>query len=729
MADFGSIRVLGDATVTRNIKVSGQIKSLLPSGTAPFVLVSNTLVTNLNSDLLDGQHGSYYLDWANLTGKPNYIINITPGVGLTISGTGGVGWTPTLSMGTPSTLTTSTTNSATGTTHTHQITTASANTASTIVARDGSGNFSAGTITAALSGNASTATKWETTRTITLTGGVTSSATNIDGSGNVSIATTLAAHAHGNITNAGYLGSTANLPIITGTGGILQAGSFGTTANTFCQGNDSRLSDARTPVAHAHGNITNGGAIGTTSGLMIQTTASGVLTTLAAGTTSQYLRGDGVWGTPPDLNYYPTTFTWTNGTTAGATGSLSGVGMSAVTFAALPSASATISGVVTTGDQTFAGNKIFSGYVDSRLGIAARSSATTDGIALQGTGGGTGTYTAILKPSTLTGDKIFYFPDATGTVALVRYNDAATALTGSASVPANGELLIGDGVDYTRATLTAGTNISITNAAGSITINSSLPSHTHGNIANNGTIGTNATPVGGDYLLISDVSNSNAIQRGTQLSGNTSQYLNGNGAWSTPTDTNYYPTTFAWTNGTTSGPTGSLTGTGMSAVSFGAIPAASGSASGIVTTDMQVFKGMKIFKMGDSYDGVTILGRNGGADGFTVTITPSVLTDDQVVTLPNATGIVALVPIRGTSVTVLTSAWVADTTYPDYGYRASIAISGVTNTMIPHVYFNYADSVSGIYSTFADTYNGGVYIYASEIPSATVTIPLIECVR
>ena len=42
----------------------------------------------------------------------------------------------------------------------------SANTASAIVARDGSGNFTAGTITAALSGNASTATTLQTARTI-----------------------------------------------------------------------------------------------------------------------------------------------------------------------------------------------------------------------------------------------------------------------------------------------------------------------------------------------------------------------------------------------------------------------------------------------------------------------------------------------------------------------------------------------------------------------------------
>ena len=61
------------------------------------------------------------------------------------------------------------------------------------------------------------------------------------------------------------------------------------------------------------------------------------------------------------------------------------------------------------------------------------------------------------------------------------------------------------------------------------------------------------------------------------------------------TDTNYYPTAFSWTGGTTAGPTGSLTGTGMSPVSFGAIPSASASASGIVTTAAQSFAGVKTF--------------------------------------------------------------------------------------------------------------------------------------
>lgn len=64
----------------------------------------------------------------------------------------------------------------------------------------------------------------------------------------LSDARTPTSHTHGNISNAGAIGTTSNLPVITGTSGVLQAGSFGTTANTFCQGNDSRLSDTRTPT-------------------------------------------------------------------------------------------------------------------------------------------------------------------------------------------------------------------------------------------------------------------------------------------------------------------------------------------------------------------------------------------------------------------------------------------------------------------------------------------------
>jgi len=95
-----------------------------------------------------------------------------------------------------------------------------------------------------------------------------------------------ASHAHGNITSSGAIGTTSGLPVVTTTSGVLTTGAFGTTSNTFCVGNDSRLSDARAPTSHSHGNLTNAGAIGSVSGLPVITGASGVLQAGSFGTTA-----------------------------------------------------------------------------------------------------------------------------------------------------------------------------------------------------------------------------------------------------------------------------------------------------------------------------------------------------------------------------------------------------------------------------------------------------------
>lgn len=81
--------------------------------------------------------------------------------------------------------------------------------------------------------------------------------------------------------------------------------------------------------------------------------------------------------------------------------------------------------------------------------------------------------------------------------------------------------------------------------------------------------------------------------------------------------------------------------------------------------------------------------------------------------------------------TVATSAWSANTTYSaqGYGFRASVPLSGVTADYIPDVTFAMADAVSGNLAPLADTYAGGIYIYAKEQPSATVNIASVVCTK
>ena len=66
-----------------------------------------------------------------------------------------------------------------------------ASTANAIVARDGSGNFNAGTITATLSGNATTATTLATGRTIAMTGDIAYTSPAFNGGANVTAAATI----------------------------------------------------------------------------------------------------------------------------------------------------------------------------------------------------------------------------------------------------------------------------------------------------------------------------------------------------------------------------------------------------------------------------------------------------------------------------------------------------------------------------------------------------------
>jgi hypothetical protein len=172
-----------------NIYTSGGVSantltSTVANGTSPLNVTSTTLVTNLNADLLDGQHGSYYSNFNNLTNIPSPVItgeltgDVTGSASVTLNslGNGVLNISTTIAsnsvaLGTDTTgqyattigvagtgLSATAPSVSDGTAYTITSNATPSNTTGTIVARDSSGNFSAGTISATFSGNGSSIT-------------------------------------------------------------------------------------------------------------------------------------------------------------------------------------------------------------------------------------------------------------------------------------------------------------------------------------------------------------------------------------------------------------------------------------------------------------------------------------------------------------------------------------------------------------------------------------------
>ena len=167
---------------------------------------------------------------------------------------------------------------------------------------------------------------------------------------------------------------------------------------------------------------------------------------------------------------------------AGATGNLGAQGIQGLTGATGPAPSGT--GIVTVSSGTLQTPSALTGDVTTSaegLITTIATGAVTSNKILDGT-----LATADLANSAVTDEKIVGVSgskvsgnitgnaaNVTGTVAVVNGG------TGLATTPSNGQLDIGNGTGFTRATLTAGTGISITNASGAITIASTaVPSGT-----------------------------------------------------------------------------------------------------------------------------------------------------------------------------------------------------------------------------------------------------------
>ena len=54
--------------------------------------------------------------------------------------------------------------------------------------------------------------------------------------------------------------------------------------------------------------------------------------------------------------------------------------------------------------------------------------------------------------------------------------------------------------------------------------------------------------------------------------------------------------------------------------------------------------------------------------------------------------------------------------------RAAVTVSGVTTNHSPDVRWSNTDMYSGVWSSYADTYNGGLYLYATEDTATTIPV-------
>jgi len=301
----------------------------------------------------------------------------------------------------------------------------SVNTANTIVRRDASGGFSTGTITGTLSGTASNANALTAGRTIGITGDITYTSPSFDGTGNVTgVGTltntgvtantygtstgipTITVDSKGRITSA----STTNIPSATSSvTGLLSNTDYQTfsgkqSALTFGTGIESFLASPTSSnlSAAVTNDVGTGSLVFSNTPTLTNATLSGTLSLSAplsvanGGTgTSTYTTGDILYASATNtlsklgIGSAGQVLTVSSGIPSWGSNGITGVGTMTTTSYAegatisgnsliLAPANATNGGVVTAGDQTFAGAKTFNSDIKTNgITVGRGNNATT----------------------------------------------------------------------------------------------------------------------------------------------------------------------------------------------------------------------------------------------------------------------------------------------------------------------------------------------------------------
>lgn len=414
----------------------------------------------------------------------------------------------------------------------------------------------------------------------------------------------IADHAHGNITNEGYLSNSPNRVVITGADGAITAMAAGSNDQVLKMVNgvpawgtasftDNKVTNtlATTTKAYITGTTsatTNTGGQVFDTGVYLDMVAGQLTATtfksnkLIVGTTSAE---EHIKFNREGYNYIVApkngviAFSPGSNTAAGAT-SGAGAKLAVTIESVIPGQN---DNAVSLGNPTYKWKNVYSYMFTGDLTGNATSADQLTTIAA-----GTSTLPVYFSDG---------IPHPCSTTSPLTVNisgnaGSATKLSKSINISLDGDVLTVDGNSVT------------TNGANDITITTklantySLDTHTHGHISRNGTIGTSATISTGDSLIIADSSANNIIAKSSiTFTAGSKKYLSEGGTWEeidVKGGVSYG--SGSWNQGTSAGPVLNLKDElGNTQLTIPAIPTATSSASGIITTGDQTFAGQKTF--------------------------------------------------------------------------------------------------------------------------------------